>query len=131
VPFISFSPSGRLRVLSDPQPPGKRRLTGQVSSEFGGSPLANSSVVHRLRGWRDDEDSPDRFRGRYGANLSAPASGSLRCLLGVQTLAPSYSGGYGDRVCSEGHINPSRSSTFAKLRQRHGHVNEGLRLTSA
>ena|SRR6266545_1137739 len=68
-----------------PQAPGNADVTGQVL-QSSGQPLANSSVVIDCGAGATTKTVPTDSDGRYGANLSAPAPGRIRCLLGVPDL---------------------------------------------
>jgi hypothetical protein len=68
-----------------PDVAGSADVLGQVFQGTGQS-LANSTVVIDCRGGTTTT-VPTDGDGRYGANLSAPAAGRIRCVFAVPDLA--------------------------------------------
>jgi hypothetical protein len=67
-----------------PEVAGSADVLGQVF-QSSGQPLDNSTVVIDCRGGTT-RTVPTDAEGRYGANLSAPAAGRIRCVLAVPDL---------------------------------------------
>jgi hypothetical protein len=85
-PFLLTIPVVTACFLS-PEVAGSADVLGQVF-QSSGQPLANSTVVIDCR---DGSTStvPTDAEGRYGANLSAPAAGRIRCVFAVPDLVTS------------------------------------------
>jgi len=68
-----------------PQVPGSANVLGQVL-QSSGQPLASSTVVIDCAPGGSTRTVPTDAEGRYGANLSAPVAGRIRCVLAVPDL---------------------------------------------
>ena len=68
-----------------PEVAGNADVMGQVV-QSSGQPFANSTVVIDCKGGTT-KTVPTDAEGQYGANLSAPAAGSIGCVFAVPDLA--------------------------------------------